>query len=328
MNIKLYRFLRRFNILKYQVHGDKHHKIILFNLIKMTLLKKKFFDKKKDILKTFNYYKKQNIDITTVPKATGQLREIQLANLALLKELDYVCKQNNLQYWLDGGSQLGAIRHKGFIPWDDDIDCGMLRKDYNKIFEAFKKSCRNPDIIPTIFRSKVINGNCYIKIIHKKNPYLFVDIFPFEFYNRKLSIKEKEEKTNIARYYRDYITTKTNNNLTNEELLSLIQEIQKTKILENEIINEELKPDVFWGLDFHHQWENWFYNYEDFFPLKTINFEGFELPIINNPAAFLTGVYGDYMAYPNKIGNGHNMLKFMTNEEQKVIDELIQGIKE
>lgn len=71
-------------------------------------------------------YKKNNVDITSLPPATGQIRDVQLSNLELLKELDYVCKKNNLQYWLDFGTLIGAIRHKGFIPWDDDIDTGMM----------------------------------------------------------------------------------------------------------------------------------------------------------------------------------------------------------
>ena len=66
----------------------------------------------------FDRYLKQN------------LRTCQLKQLSILEETDRICRKHNIPYWLDGGSLLGAMRHGGFIPWDDDIDIGMLREDY------------------------------------------------------------------------------------------------------------------------------------------------------------------------------------------------------
>ena len=123
-----------------QPYGETHY-LVKFLGFKIKFPKAEF--KKKKESNPYYYYKENNIDITQVPKAEGQIRDIQLANLALLRELDYVCKQNGLGYWLDFGTVLGAVRHKGFIPWDDDIDVGMLREDYSKVVEAFQKSsCR------------------------------------------------------------------------------------------------------------------------------------------------------------------------------------------
>ena len=61
------------------------------------------------------------------------LREMQLIELDLLLELDSVCKKNNLRYYIDGGTLLGAVCYDGFIPWDDDIDLKMPRPDYEKL---------------------------------------------------------------------------------------------------------------------------------------------------------------------------------------------------
>lgn len=65
-----------------------------------------------------------------------ELRKIQIQ---ILNDIDTFCKKNKINYWIDCGTLLGAIRHKGYIPWDDDIDIGMLRDDYDKFLKSYNK---------------------------------------------------------------------------------------------------------------------------------------------------------------------------------------------
>lgn len=68
-----------------------------------------------------------------------ELRDLQLVELDILKEFLRICKKYNLRYYALGGTLLGAVRHKGFIPWDDDVDIGMPRPDFIRFGEIAKK---------------------------------------------------------------------------------------------------------------------------------------------------------------------------------------------
>ena len=66
--------------------------------------------------------------------------EIKEHQLEILDFIDDICKKNNIPYFLSYGSMLGAVRHKGMIPWDDDIDISLYREDYNKLIDSINKS--------------------------------------------------------------------------------------------------------------------------------------------------------------------------------------------
>ena len=124
-------------------------------------------------------------------KAT--LRKAQLVQLEMVMKVKEICDSNGIQYFLDGGTLLGAVRHQGFIPWDDDLDIGMLRKDYEKFIsiaqpalgdQYFLQTWETDDHfwhpfakirkIGTVYREKGTKG----VLTHNE---LFIDIFPFDF---------------------------------------------------------------------------------------------------------------------------------------------------
>ena len=303
------------NIFSIEDYGETHRILRLFGL-KIKFAKREFAKKKKE--NPYYYYKNNNIDITTIPPATGQIRDIQLANLALLNELEYVCNKSGIKYWLDCGSLLGAVRHKGFVPWDDDIDVGMIREDYNRIIEAFNTLSRNTDMYADYYMDK--NYNIIIKIRHKRCEYLFVDIFPNDFLGEHLSEIDKATKTQSSR---ELIKSVRDTVKKSDK----IEEIQKKYYV---AMSGNLKPyksgensDIIFGLDYRHTFRNWVFDSDIIFPLKEISFEGKTFMSVNKPKEYLTLLYRDYMSYPKKIGYGHSSYAKLTSEDIDVIRSLI-----
>ncbi len=137
-----------------------------------------------------------------------QLRKVQLCQLEIAKEFRRVCNLLKLDYFLDSGTLLGAVRHKGFIPWDDDLDVGMLRKDY----DIFLKKA--PDIISSKYTlqtwySDDNYGLAFAKLRMKNTVYIeeaasasgaetgfYIDIFPYDVY----PTDERDRKWQGKRY--------------------------------------------------------------------------------------------------------------------------------
>lgn len=267
----------------------------------------------------FYQYKKDKIDITKVPPAQELLRDIQLANLALLKELVYVCEKNNFKYILDAGTLLGAIRHKGFIPWDDDIDILMFREDYEKIVSVFKNTTRNSDIYAEYHRDKDTNSQYFIKIKHKKCPFLGVDIFPLDSYGKHLSLKEQLIATNKICKILKHLKKEINPNISNKETKTILTKTMKEKIL---LSSANENGDFVYGVDFAHKLKNWFLDRDIVLPLRKIQFEDSKYTTVNKPKEFLKNIYGDYMKYPKKIKILHYSYKNLTSEQLETIKKL------
>lgn len=122
----------------------------------------------------------------------NQAEQVKCAQLDLLIELKRICEKYSISYFLVGGTLIGAIRHNGFIPWDDDIDVGMLRCDYDRFIEVCKTDL-DPEYAlydwdidqasPIPFHKLKIKGTHYSEVLMESagiNDEIFIDVFPLD----------------------------------------------------------------------------------------------------------------------------------------------------
>jgi lipopolysaccharide cholinephosphotransferase len=119
------------------------------------------------------------------------LRKVQMQQLEIAEEIKRVCDENNIQYFLCFGTMLGAVRHQGFIPWDDDLDMGMLRSEYERFLEIAPQKLKPEYLVQTWYNTPEYplpfakvrkRGTVYLEGKHsllQENGF-YVDIFPFD----------------------------------------------------------------------------------------------------------------------------------------------------
>ena len=139
-----------------------------------------------------------------------QLTKLKEIELAMFKEFIAVCEKLNIKYYLLGGTLLGAVRHKGFIPWDDDIDVGLLREDYEKFIahaqellpeKYFVQNFRTDPEFPTNI-TKIRNSHTTFRENSIKNCNVnhgvFIDVFPLDYYpedvKKQKAIERKKKR--------------------------------------------------------------------------------------------------------------------------------------
>lgn len=121
-----------------------------------------------------------------------QLRKLQLTQLEILRVIDGICRENGIPYSLYAGTLLGAVRHQGFIPWDDDLDICMSRANYNHFLEVWEQEQpegyllqnkeNSPEFSQSFSKIRKLNTTYQMKVDLGRDYYqgIFVDIFPID----------------------------------------------------------------------------------------------------------------------------------------------------
>lgn len=160
-----------------------------------------------------------------------KVREILIKELA---EFDKICKDNNLKYSVFYGTLLGAVRHKGFIPWDDDIDVAMPREDYDKLM-AMQINNDNYEIKHYKYTdgyyypfAKMIDKTTYIeeKDRNEKDMGLYIDIFPIDYVDNYGNGFDKEIRSALrAREFINHLTASTKKKYAKNALKFILKKI-------------------------------------------------------------------------------------------------------
>lgn len=271
------------------------------------------------------------------------LREIQMAELNILVTFDKFCANNGLKYSLVGGTLLGAVRHKGFIPWDDDIDLGMPRPDYDKLYEILRTQNNMLDDYIEMIPDR---GECathpFIKIVDRRISIsandevgvnnLWIDIFPYDGCPQDEKATKKIFKK--AKHYRhiiiyNYFKISQFNGIGKKLLYLLCATYAKIYGVKKAIKNinklaskypyESCKKTacVIWGL--YGVGER--IDREGFDKLTALDFEGYKFSAISNWDEYLSGIYGDYMTLPpeNKR-NTHSFIAYKAQENNEEVE--------
>ena len=280
-------------------------------------------------------------------KTLNHLHEVELT---ILDDFVKICKDNNLTYFLTGGTMLGAVRHTGFIPWDDDIDIGMPRVDYDKFIKIGPKALGNKYYLECfeynkkyympfakIKKNNTIFDEGFFKDdeMHKG---IYIDIIPFENVeeiNLSLKIRAVIVRNIIdTMFYKNHMRklSKTRRPLL-VLLLSLFTKNRLMKIQHYFLTmckNNNSKYINALAGSYHYLKETNLR--EDIIPPKEVLFEGKTYNGMNKPDIYLSKLFGNYMALPkeeNRINHMPERIVFDTLKEEKYNDKdlkTLQGV--
>lgn len=234
----------------------------------------------------------------------SELRRAQLRMLEMLKFIDSFCKEHDIRYWLAGGTLLGAMRHGGYIPWDDDTDIAMPRQDAEKFKRLMLELHPHPDFVLQCHETDSgYYGFWYVlrdlkseyvqdSLLHRRRKYrgLQVDIFPMETHQNRLLHR---------------LASMLGYRLVERPLLRSASATvgQRYRLLTNclfpafRAIGRISAPDK-WSLG---PGCPWYYTVPSqvIFPLSAARFEGYLFPVPHDADSYLSTVYGDWRQIPD-----------------------------
>jgi len=280
-----------------------------------------------------SFYEEENREGYVVKTSQKELWAILLD---MLLELDRICKKNNIKYFLDSGTLLGAIRHHGFIPWDDDIDVIMTREDYNKFLEIGPQEFKEPYFLQNAYtdidyvrgHSQIRRSNTcgILKSEYKKqvkfNQGIFIDVFVLDgipdnkiknfFFQQKIRLFWAG-LNDFAPIFQCFNLPKIFK-YRRKDLLKKYGSL-KNAFKAFEQFSQKNKNSAYVGTVMHFSSHplkrEWFAETE--FAL----FEGFKLPIPKDYVKILTVYYGnDYMT-PKMVSTAHGDLILDTSRSYK-----------
>lgn len=262
------------------------------------------------------------------------IKEIQSICLNILKFIDEICQKNDIKWSLSAGSALGAIRHKGFIPWDDDIDIMMTRENYNKFLKVMEKN-DNPRFSFTCYPNsihffiKVYDTNTIVESpnIKQKNPAgIAVDIFPIDVMNPK-TVKKDLLWTN--RYHGLAYLASTEKFIKDPAgFLPSVKKFVYRAVAKffgvkfwirraDKIKTKYNSTDCNLAGVFDEYLEGEIFDRKLFDNIIMVDFEGCKFPIVAEYDKYLSGVYGDYMTPPPKDKQVAHLMKAYIKTEDK-----------
>ena len=247
-------------------------------------------------------------DIKYNPEGSA-LRRDQLELLRMLAVVADICKENNIQWWLSSGTLLGAARHKGFIPWDDDMDIVLLKKDYKRLekilckydSEEFVFHCARTDVDYVNRFGKFRKRQGEIQSASHRYSYykwkgIGFDIFSIENTNYiSAFIAEKVYKVTQR------ITLYIDINWIRKPLIRIIEFLNWGLLCPVlRLMGRLFNPNEEYHYTLGTGWSNHTFYLKYTFPLTTSEFEGVRFPVPNDMDAYLSNVYGDWRTPPTE----------------------------